>query len=868
MSIVSSYTVSHGDSIEAILLEEGDYPTGLVDNCSLAVSSSTSKENSSSIPIKAIRGPRRSVSKLMDVSNQSNSPFMPSKMGGPKDARSKYEQLRSAQQFASKKEQEKQKVVTLATREVALAWMEMGETYSKPKKLHCFSQFQAPRSLSVCSSSQLQQQQQQLQLQRPQKNIVKKVSSWRPSAASNQRGGERTQDRHDTRTVPESRDASHMKNVGGSDPFFQCDPTSLRSIDNAPDDATITRTAYTGCSSSKNDRSSKTHFGTNGSIDQEQSVSLDRRNTKRQEAREQPQPQQGSRRQKEKQQSSISKMSASTSDASHWKSAVDPRSGRTYFYHDLTRETQWRKPTELASVSERRTMEEKERKQKDFFAAMEANILNSMSNGVVPGTPKDPQEGLLRKKSTKQLAPSRPELVRTISAMDETVLRDLIRRQPSYRNMSLQKAPSLTTGDLVRPEGPEEGEEFESIRSNTHFLDPLHESMREFMESAVDFDSGSVFDNFPNEDPDTPANMSVKSSKSHASQGGKLNESISGFGLTREEAQALKKLADITKEMIDVEKEEDMSSPNGFPVGGEIRLGGGGGGTPGWKPSKDTKAARELPRELDFSDDDSEPDLIANKANNNNTTPHIESASKLSGGARMLPRDLEFSDDSDSETSDLGETPKPVKQKSVRIMEQEREKPKKEALIERPKVTRRNTCGTLYVGTTMSAPDKDATIKVRSGNVYCAKARSLGFSTHPRLSALLFFLEQCVCGVLRAHILASAQPQNADESDDFLVFNDLESQQDYFGNGVTISRPKYHSPSLEEVTSFYRDVFFKAQMETDCIIMSLIYVERLIKRTNGDLRPRARNWRSLLFSCMILSSKVWDDLSMWVSYFP
>ena len=32
----------------------------------------------------------------------------------------------------------------------------------------------------------------------------------------------------------------------------------------------------------------------------------------------------------------------------------------------------------------------------------------------------------------------------------------------------------------------------------------------------------------------------------------------------------------------------------------------------------------------------------------------------------------------------------------------------------RPNLVRRNTCGTLYVGTTMSAPDKDATIKVRT----------------------------------------------------------------------------------------------------------------------------------------------------------
>ena len=144
----------------------------------------------------------------------------------------------------------------------------------------------------------------------------------------------------------------------------------------------------------------------------------------------------------------------------------------------------------------------------------------------------------------------------------------------------------------------------------------------------------------------------------------------------------------------------------------------------------------------------------------------------------------------------------------------------------------------------------------------------------------------------RAHILSSTQSQSFDDESKYMIFNDLESQQHKSGG----ARPTYRNPSLEEVTKFYRDVFYKAQMETDCIIMSLIYVERLIKRTNGGLRPRASNWRSLMFSCMILSSKVcvydkfsdssiisvvaktyltisllamihqckvWDDLSMW-----
>jgi len=42
----------------------------------------------------------------------------------------------------------------------------------------------------------------------------------------------------------------------------------------------------------------------------------------------------------------------------------------------------------------------------------------------------------------------------------------------------------------------------------------------------------------------------------------------------------------------------------------------------------------------------------------------------------------------------------------------EQEEPKRSSLKVKPPLVKRNTCGTLYVGSTMSAPDKDATIKV------------------------------------------------------------------------------------------------------------------------------------------------------------
>jgi Cyclin, N-terminal domain len=70
-------------------------------------------------------------------------------------------------------------------------------------------------------------------------------------------------------------------------------------------------------------------------------------------------------------------------------------------------------------------------------------------------------------------------------------------------------------------------------------------------------------------------------------------------------------------------------------------------------------------------------------------------------------------------------------------------------------------------------------------------------------------------------------------------------------------------PSQADVILFYKDFYQRSQMEHDTIIMSLIYVERLIKATSGVIAPVPENWRSILFSCMVLASKVWDDLSMW-----
>lgn len=150
---------------------------------------------------------------------------------------------------------------------------------------------------------------------------------------------------------------------------------------------------------------------------------------------------------------------------------------------------------------------------------------------------------------------------------------------------------------------------------------------------------------------------------------------------------------------------------------------------------------------------------------------------------------------------------------------------------------RRNTGGTIYVKSTMENPDIHAMIK-------------------------------CVCGVYRAHILQSVARKQSNQRSPVSVQTALVNL-DIFKDDC--ENPFRHAessnkdppiPTLAEIELFYHDFYMRSQMEHDTIIMSLIYVERLIKETNGVLTPDPANWRSVLFSCMVLSSKVWDDLSM------
>lgn len=163
------------------------------------------------------------------------------------------------------------------------------------------------------------------------------------------------------------------------------------------------------------------------------------------------------------------------------------------------------------------------------------------------------------------------------------------------------------------------------------------------------------------------------------------------------------------------------------------------------------------------------------------------------------------------------------------------------ASVRQPLRRRSNSTSTIYVRMgTMNAPDQDCTIK-------------------------------CVATVLRAHMVeAVAAPITIDAKFDvFVNRRDRERMAHEASSIVSLSGGMANSvastdviPSLKEIGALVKHVFSRAQMESECIIMSLIYVERLLKATSGSLQLRTSNWRSILFCSMVMASKVWDDLSM------
>ncbi len=73
--------------------------------------------------------------------------------------------------------------------------------------------------------------------------------------------------------------------------------------------------------------------------------------------------------------------------------------------------------------------------------------------------------------------------------------------------------------------------------------------------------------------------------------------------------------------------------------------------------------------------------------------------------------------------------------------------------------------------------------------------------------------------------------------------------------------PKYTTPSMRDIYDFMSALFLKAHLSSECSVVCLIYVERLMEKAHVPFDDRT--WRPVLLCSMLLASKVWQDCASW-----
>ncbi|CAM9995837.1 unnamed protein product [Choristocarpus tenellus] len=69
------------------------------------------------------------------------------------------------------------------------------------------------------------------------------------------------------------------------------------------------------------------------------------------------------------------------------------------------------------------------------------------------------------------------------------------------------------------------------------------------------------------------------------------------------------------------------------------------------------------------------------------------------------------------------------------------------------------------------------------------------------------------------------------------------------------------TPTVDEIHKFMKVLFTKARLSSECSLVCLIYVERLMEIAQVPLLKST--WKPVLLCGLLLSSKVWQDISSW-----
>ena len=72
---------------------------------------------------------------------------------------------------------------------------------------------------------------------------------------------------------------------------------------------------------------------------------------------------------------------------------------------------------------------------------------------------------------------------------------------------------------------------------------------------------------------------------------------------------------------------------------------------------------------------------------------------------------------------------------------------------------------------------------------------------------------------------------------------------------------KESSVTHSDVVKFIKYVIDRMQLCTECIVISLIYIEKLMQTSKIEIRNI--NWKPLMFTAILLASKFWEDINFW-----
>jgi hypothetical protein len=494
-----------------------------------------------------------------------------------------------------------------------------------------------------------------------------------------------------------------------------------------------------------------------------------------------------------------------------WRTAVCPRTHKTYYWNTVTRESRWKKPLELASEEEVEQILAKERELREFFDEMERNVLRRYAMG-------DYYDRAKERRGEGERGGEESDATEIIIDQSWMVAADSPTESICEDEGWIARwiTPNSESSDAASPVG---GVDMDALRGSTPVsVDDGH---------SLGSDSAGSRDREERDDRNRPLLLPAVG---NGQQKMSKLERIKSSGSVIDKPDLIRTIS----KMEDVLLARQLN-----PLPTRVELLG-----------QRAMAEFDSPRTVPGRDDDGlmSPitptsdacDILSSLHLSLEAEGLIASVVSMFTTSQMTPVSDDGSNDGvslDLPTTTSSPNSEASASSSISVA------------IVKPSLIKSNTYGTVYLGSTLSAPDKEALIKCVCG---VFRAHMLSSSAEPRVGEPVRSDSTCY-----STISSSTSSSFRDDADEHAIFKDRRSPGDY--------RPLDTSsiPALSVVTDYYRSIFLRSQMETECIIISLIYVERLVKMTNGKLSPRPENWRSVLFSCMVLASKVWDDLSMW-----